>query len=114
MDTSENEFDRVIREIDRRESDPDRHLSLQLDAAVRDCIRSARASGEKATLKLTITITPDSGNRMTFAAKHAETLPRPANSAVTLYADAEGGIHNSDPAQMKLPLTKPTAIKKEN
>jgi hypothetical protein len=36
--------------------------------------------------------------------KVAAKLPRPPVAAVTLYADAAGGLHNSDPAQLRMDL----------
>ena len=114
VDASENEFDRVIREIDRLETDPDRHLSIQLDAEIRACIRAARASASKATLVLTLTVTPSPERRVIFRAKHKSTLPKPAAAAVTLYADDAGGIHNHDPAQLPIPHTsRPRAVDKD-
>lgn len=37
-------FDAVIEAIDSMESEPDRHLSIQIDRSLRDAIRAAQAS----------------------------------------------------------------------
>jgi hypothetical protein len=39
MEAVDNTYDRVIAEIDRAESDPERHLSIQIDGRLRDAIR---------------------------------------------------------------------------
>ncbi len=98
-------FDAVIEAIDRMESEPDRHLSIQIDRSLRDAIRAAQTSGQKAsiTIALFVTSRPDDPRRVNFVAKVAAKLPRPPVSSVSLYADEEGGVHNHDPAQLKLP-----------
>ncbi len=101
---SDNEFDRVIGEIDRLEVEPDRHLSMQLDKEVRAITRAAKAAGKPAMLKLTIKATPGPDRRVVFSASFASTLPKPSANAVTLYADEDGAIHQSDPLQIRLPL----------
>lgn len=104
-------FDRVIAAIDLNETDPERHLSLQMDSATRDAIRTCRASGKAASVAVTIKVTPDSARRVKLHGSVKATLPRPPVSAVTLYTDDEGGVHHSDPAQLTLPhTTKKTAV----
>lgn len=105
-------FESIIQAIDSFEADPDRHLSIQIDRSLRDAIRAAQASGQGAAVTITVAVKarPDDTRRVNFAAKVSAKLPRPPVSAVSLYADDEGGVHRSDPAQLKLPYQQPTPI----
>lgn len=94
-------FDAVVAAIDSLESDPARHLSLQIDQSVRDAVQAAQSSGQGASVTVTVKVKPGAERRMSFAATVSAKLPRPPVSAVTLYADAEGNVHQADPAQKR-------------
>lgn len=103
-------FDQVIKAIDDTETAPERHLSLQMDKAVRDAILAARESGQKASVTLQLKVQPGPERRVSFVANLKTSLPRPPVSTVTLYADEEAGLHRSDPAQSKLPFPAPVPL----
>lgn len=110
-----NTFMDVIGSIDSLESDPDRHLSIQIDSSLRDAIKAAQTSGQPASITVKIKVKPDTDRRVTFSAGLSASLPRPPVSSVKLYADEFGCVHKSDPAQLKLPHTTPAIAKpKEN
>lgn len=52
-------FDQVIKAIDDTETAPERHLSIQMDKAVRDAILAARESGQKASITLQLRVQPE-------------------------------------------------------
>lgn len=99
---ADDTFNRIVLEIDASESDQERHLSIQLDEAVRAAVRAVRASNKKATITMKLTIAPDKGSRVTFGGQVDSRLPRPGTNQVTLYTDAEGNVHRADPAQMPI------------
>jgi nitrous oxide reductase accessory protein NosL len=113
------EFAQTIAAIDRVETDPERHLSIQIDAGVRDAVNAAKASGKKAKFTIEVIVEPHAGSRIQLQVTVKSTLPKPPTSAVVLYTDDMGRLHNADPAQLKLPHTSqlpavPTLVKKEN
>lgn len=95
-------FASIVEACDSAESDPDRQLSQQIERGCREAIQAAQNSGQPAsvTIKLTVKAGPD--RRVSFAPNVKAQLPRPPAPAVTLYADKEGRLHESDPAQMKM------------
>ena len=105
-------FDQVIEAIDALEHEPDRHLSIQIDNSLRDAIRAAQTSGKKASVAIAIKVVPGPDRRVTFAADVKASLPRPPLSGVTLYADADGNVHRSDPAQQRLGFYDATLTRK--
>lgn len=107
-------FDHVIEAIDALETEPDRHLSIQIDNSLREAILAAKTSGKPAGLTIAIKVTPTPGEqrRLQFSASVSAKLPRPPVSAVTLYADADGNVHRSDPAQQRLRFEPPTTNRK--
>lgn len=106
-------FDQVIQAIDSTESEPERHLSIQIDNSLRDAIRAAQASGQKSSVTIAVKVVPGPDRRVTFAANVKAQLPRPPVSGVTLYADADGNVHRSDPAQQRLQFFDATATRKQ-
>lgn len=103
-------FNDVIAAIDANESEPERHLSIQIDNSLRDAIRAAQSSGQPASVTIVVKVKREVDRRVGFSATVAAKLPRPPLSGVTLYADADGNIHKSDPAQMRMPFAPPTPI----
>ena len=111
----QNTFAEVITAIDALESDPARHLSIQIDDAVRDAVQAAQTSGQPASVTIQVKIKPGAERRMSFIAHVKAQLPRPPVGGVTLYADANGHVHHSDPKQSHLEFYDPAAQpKKEN
>ena len=98
-------FRAIVDAIDSMEVEPDRLLSIQLDKSVRDAICAAKHSGQAASVSVTVKVRPGADRRMSFSASVQAKLPRPPVSAVALYADEEGHVHRSDPAQGRLPFT---------
>lgn len=97
-------FEQVMLAIDETENDPSRHLSIQLDTSMQDAIRSARVSGQPATVTIKVKVRPGPESRVEFSATVDAKLPRPPVNAVTLFADDGGGLHKSNPKQEKLPF----------
>lgn len=97
-------FDEVVEAIDSLESEPDRHLSIQIDKSLRDAIKAAQTSGQSADVTIKIKVKPEAGRRVGFSANVSAKLPRPPVSGVTLFADIDGKVHKADPAQLKLPM----------
>lgn len=104
---SQDTFESIIQAIDANEVEPDRHLSIQIDAACRDAIRAAQTSGQPASVTIAVKVRPGPERRITLAANVKANLPRPSLSAVTLYADEAGGVHRSDPDQLRMEFPKP-------
>jgi hypothetical protein len=100
----------IIAAIESTETEPSRHLSIQIDDSLRDAIRAAQSSGQPADVTLKIKVKPGPDRRVSFTAGLSAKIPRPPVSAVTLYADEEGNVHRSDPAQLRMPFTGPTPI----
>lgn len=109
----QNTFDDVIAAIDATESEAERHLSIQIDDSLRDAIRAAQTSGRPAGVTIAIKVQPGPDRRVSFAANVAAKLPRPPVTAVTLYADADGNVHKSDPAQQRLQFYDSTNTRKQ-
>ena len=107
-------FAAVVAAIDSIETDPGRHLSIQIDQSIRDAIQAAQASGQGASVSIAIKVKPGLGRRMSFVANVNAKLPRPPVATCTLFADAEGNVHQSDPAQQRLEFYDSTQqLKKE-
>lgn len=107
-------FQSVIEAIDTQEIEADRHLSIQIDRSLRDAIRAAQNSGQKAEVTVKVSVKPGPERRVNFAAHVSAKLPRPPVSAVTLYADEDGHVHRSDPAQRTLDFPKPVPLTRNN
>lgn len=101
-ETDQNTFNDIVEAIDSLEHEPERHLSIQIDNSLRDAIRAAQTSNSKASVTILVKVTPGADRRVSFSANVKAQLPRPPLSGVTLFADPEGNVHRSDPAQMKL------------
>ena len=106
-------FVSVVEAIDQQEVDPDRHLSIQLDQSMRDAIRAAQTSGQKASVTVVVKVHPSQERRMIFSATVKASLPRPPVQMVTLFADANGAVHRSDPAQQRLAFFDAGATRKQ-
>lgn len=106
--TEQDTFDEVMTAIDAAEVDPDRHVSIQIDRSLREAIRAAQTSGQASGVTIGVKVKPGPDRRVSFAMNVSAKLPRPPVAAVTLYADAGGGLHASDPAQLKMDLQRAT------
>lgn len=112
-DTGEqNTFDDVVGAIDALEPEPERHLSIQIDNSLRDAIRAAQGSGQPAGVTIAVKVRPGPDRRITFSATVNAKLPRPPVNAATLFADADGNVHKSDPAQQRLGFYDATQTRK--
>lgn len=98
-------FKEVVEAIDALETEPDRHLSIQIDRTLRDAIRAAQNSGQSADVTIKVKVKTGPERRINFSANVSAKLPRPPVSGVTLYADMDGNVHKSDPAQLRMPFT---------
>ncbi len=102
-------FDFAIRMCEQTETDPDRHISILIDDALRDAVMAAMATGRKAKVTITLTVTPNPDFRVArdvaFSAGVKADLPRAPIPAVRVFADRETGeLSVADPNQGKLPL----------
>lgn len=98
-------FNDVIGAIDALEVEEERLLSIQMDKSLQEAIRAAQNSGQPAAVTVSVKVKPGPERRVTFSATVSAKLPRPPVSAATLYADLDGKVHKSDPAQLKMPFT---------
>jgi hypothetical protein len=115
QDNPQDTFDAIIKAIDGDEFDAERHISIQIDETLRDAIIAARNSNKPASVTIAIAIKPGPDRRMEFGAKVTAKTPRPPTPAVTLFADAAGCLHKSDPRQTRLALEQITPqSQKEN
>jgi hypothetical protein len=97
-------FDFVIKQIESVETDPDRHTSILIDDAIRDAVKGAMATGQKAKVTITLAVTPSSDFRVArdvaFSAKIKADIPRAPIPAVRVFADRDTGeLMKADPAQ---------------
>ena len=100
----EGAFNRIIAEIDRPEIAPERHLSIELDEAVKAITRAAAASGKKAKLTLVLEVKPQPDNRREWTHDVKLVLPRLPRAPITLYADQEGEPYDHNPLHAAGPL----------
>lgn len=107
--TEQDTFDEVVAAIDSAEVDPDRHVSIQIDKSLRDAIRAAQSSGQASGVTIAVKVKPGPDRRVSFAMNVSAKLPRPPVAAVTLYADASGGLHTSDPTQLRMDFKRAAA-----
>lgn len=107
MSEEENEglgaFERVIREIDAPETDPEKHLSVVLDRSMEAGIQASRASGKKAVVVLKLVIEALPEKRVVFTGTVDARLPRPGFPGVGLFVLEDGTITRKDPAQGEMP-----------
>lgn len=97
----------VLQAVDSGESDPDRHLSIQIDDALREAIQAAHRAGESATVTIKVKVEPGPDRRVHFSAGVKAQLPRPPTPRAMLYADPKSGrLYQSDPNQGRLPFTQ--------
>lgn len=115
-ETEQDTFHDVISAIDANEVEPERHLSIQIDTALREAIRATQDSGQTAGVTIAVKVKRDGDRRVVFAANISKKLPTPTFGGATLYADAAGRVHRSDPAQIRMDFPKavPITSKKES
>lgn len=107
-------FTNIVDAIDSLETEAERHLSIQIDNSLRDAIRAAQNSGQGASVTIVVKVKPGLERRVSFAANVNAKLPRPPLAGVTLYADNDGNVHKSDPAQLRLfPKPSLTTLNKD-
>lgn len=96
-------FDRVLHEIDRTETSPERHLSIQIDRDIRAMVLAAETSGQTASVTIKI-IAKRKGDMIELTGSCVPKIPKPAVGTVRLYA-REGELfdHNPDHAASVLP-----------
>jgi hypothetical protein len=102
----QNTLDEILKHLDANEVEPDRHLSIQVDRGLREMVSACRSSGKKATLTLTFEATIVQGRRVQVAGSFKTQLPKPGVAPIQLYADEDGSLHTSDPAQLRLDLRR--------
>lgn len=95
-------FQEIVAAIEAIETEAERHLSIQIDGSLRDAIRAAQTSGQKASVTITVKVIPGPDRRVTFSANLASKLPKPPLATATLFADQSGKLHRSDPAQLRM------------
>lgn len=98
-------FTEVVRAIDAQEMEPERHIAVQMDEAVREAILAARGSGKNASVTVKLNVVPGIDRRVSFSAVVSSKLPKPSANLVTLFSDAEGNLHRQDPNQTRLDFT---------
>ncbi len=105
QEEEQDTFSDIISAIDAMEMEPDRHLSIQIDQSLREAVRAVQNGGKAATVSLTFKVAraPESTKRIQISATLKKTMPPPPVSAVSLYADEDGSVHRSNPAQEQLP-----------
>lgn len=103
----------IIDAIDSMEPERERHVSIQIDSSLRDAVRAVQSSGQAASVTISLKVKPGPDRRIGFHASVKAQLPRPPVAGVQLYADAEGCVHRSDPAQQRLPFVNAIAGRKE-
>ena len=96
----------VVGAIDELETDPSRHLSLQIDDRLRAAIVAARAANKASKITIEVKVEPGPERRMIFSGAVKASLPSPPTNSVVLYADEKGEVHHQDPAQLNLPGVK--------
>jgi hypothetical protein len=85
-------FDRVVYEIDRPQTDPDRHLTIQADNAIRALLNAVEESGGKGTVTLVITA-KRVGDQTELTGNVSKNLPKKAAGAVRMWT-REGDLFN--------------------
>ncbi len=97
-------FARVVYEIDRTETEPNRHLSIQIDGYVQQMVRAAHESGQAASVTIKL-VAKRKGEMIELTGNATAKLPKPAAGTVRLYADDMGNLfdHNPNHADSALP-----------
>lgn len=109
-----NRLAAVLAAVDRAETDPERHIQLQIEESLAKAIQAVKATGGEAKVTLSIKVFADQGSRVTFSARCEEKLPRAPTSTVTLFTDKAGNLLDSDPQQTAMDLTHPKRSTQEN
>lgn len=107
--SGQDTYDFIIQQIERMETDPDRHVSILIDNALREAVTAAMANGKKNTVTIKIGIVPSSDYRVArdvgFTCAVKADIARAPIQAVRVFADRETGeLSVADPNQGKLPL----------
>lgn len=93
-----NDWNRAIARIDSMEDDPERHIALQIDRAVREAVQAAKRTGKKSSVSVKISFTPGPDRRIELSSEVKKTLPAPPTSKVSAYANPDdGSLHDFDP-----------------
>jgi hypothetical protein len=95
-DEKQGPFDNVIRQIDRIEVEPERHLSIQIDNDVRAMIRSATQTGQAASVTIKL-VAKRKGELIEITGTCTPKLPKPPVGSVRMYADEFGDLFNHNP-----------------
>jgi len=109
-----NRLAAVLAAVDRAETDPERHIQIQVEESLAKAIQAVKTTGDEAKVTLIIKVFPDQGSRVTFSARCEEKLPRAPTSTVTLFTDKAGNLLDSDPQQTAMDLTNPKRSTQEN
>lgn len=108
-----NTFAEVIKAIDEAETDPARHLSIQIDDKLRGAMLAAKATGKSASITIKVVAKPGPERRITLTGDVTAKLPNVVGNEIVLYVDDLGRLHNRP--QMALPditpKPKPVAVK---
>lgn len=99
----EGQLDRILREIDRLEHAPGKHLSIQIDNDLRAMVRAAAASGGTAsvTIKFTARL---KGELIELAGTSTAKLPPHPTPSVRLYTNDDGDLFDHNPHHVKSAL----------
>lgn len=90
-------FNDAILRIDSVETDPLRHLAVQMDDLMRRGIQRTHLTGRKSVITVKLTVEPDRDRRVKLSGEVAAKLPQPPTNKVTAYADPEEGtLHDHD------------------
>lgn len=106
---AQDTFDFIIQQVEKMETDPDNHISIQLDDTLRDAIVAAMATGKKNTVTIKINVIPAADFRVArdvgFTCEVKADIKRAPIPGVRVFADRETGhLSVADPNQRKLPL----------
>lgn len=99
----------ILKALDAAETDPDRHISIQIDDALRDAIKAAQTSGEVANVSIKIKVKPGPDRRVHFIPSVKGQLPRPPVPAAYLVRGPRGWAAQQRPQADHLrPHPQPT------
>lgn len=94
---------RVLYEVDRlADGDEKRHLSIQIDADIRNAIAAAENTGKAASVTIKLTFSPK-GEMLEVTGSSVAKLPKAPAPTVMLYADG-GELFNHNPKRARGPL----------
>lgn len=95
---------RVLYEVDRlADGDEKRHLSIQIDADIRNAVAAAENTGKVASVTIKLNFNPK-GEMIEVSGSSAAKLPKAPAPTVMLYADESGDLFNHNPKRARGPL----------